>query len=313
MASDARSELITEHFEHVPLSFIDDVINSANAILYKAVNAMESFIQSQPNVPPDESEQGIHQLETLLENAVDRNFDAFELYTLRNIFNVPDDVVGWMRLGHHEGLEFGVQREEEDEVEKELKRVRAELEKAEKRQKRLRVAKKENTISARYLEKHLERLSFLSSAASANEVTPLHETTDFLTDQLSTLKTLLEELRKIAPSALEDVDEVEDERSQYVERMVKKRVRGSRDNDDGFDWEGEERKIRKIGNVEDAKVLVEALREQGMSKPQLKVEEKDEEEVAADRQVREEGTIEEGKETKGEEIEERKEQETKDE
>ncbi|BFZ63972.1 hypothetical protein YB2330_005109 [Saitoella coloradoensis] len=298
-ASDARSELITEHFEHVPLSFIDDVINSANAILYKAVNAMESFIQSQPNVPPDESEQGIHQLETLLENAVDRNFDAFELYALRNIFNVPDDVVGWLRLGHHEGLEFGVEREEEDEVEKELKSVRAEVEKAEKRQKRLRVAKRDNAVSARYLERHLERLSFLSSAASANEVTLLHETTDFLTDQLSTLKTLLEELRNIAPSALEDVDEVEDERSQYVERMVKKRLRGSRDiDDDGFDWDGEERKVRKIGNVEDARVLVEVLRERAMSKPQVKVEEKE------DTQVRKEETIEEGKETKDEEKEE---------
>jgi kinetochore protein Mis12/MTW1 len=42
------------------------------------------------------------QVETLLENAVDRNFDAFELYVLRNVFNVPEEVEGYLRLQHHQ-------------------------------------------------------------------------------------------------------------------------------------------------------------------------------------------------------------------
>ena len=49
----------------------------------------------------DEVEHGTHQLETLYENAIDRNFDAFELYALRNIFNIPEELTGWMRLSHH--------------------------------------------------------------------------------------------------------------------------------------------------------------------------------------------------------------------
>jgi kinetochore protein Mis12/MTW1 len=49
-----------------------------------------------------ELENGVHQLETLLEATVDRNFDKFEIYALRNLFKVPDGLEGWMRLAHYE-------------------------------------------------------------------------------------------------------------------------------------------------------------------------------------------------------------------
>lgn len=44
----------------------------------------------------------MHQLETLLEATVDKTFDKFEIYTLRNILTVPDDLTGWIRLAHYE-------------------------------------------------------------------------------------------------------------------------------------------------------------------------------------------------------------------
>lgn len=97
-----------------------------NALLYQSVSAVETFLLSSPpgllgftppsgtipdtdgdgNVIYSEKEQeeinkGIHQLETLLENGVDKRFDAFELYVLRNILVVPQDLVGWVRLAHH--------------------------------------------------------------------------------------------------------------------------------------------------------------------------------------------------------------------
>ncbi len=49
----------------------------------------------------DEIENGVHQLETLLEATVDKTFDKFEIYTLRNILTVPDELAPWMRLGHY--------------------------------------------------------------------------------------------------------------------------------------------------------------------------------------------------------------------
>lgn len=49
-----------------------------------------------------EIENGLNQLETLFEANVDKAFDKFEIYVLRNILTVPQDLVNWVRLGHYE-------------------------------------------------------------------------------------------------------------------------------------------------------------------------------------------------------------------
>ena len=124
MASQSRATtaLLTEHFRYTPLTLIDDIINAVNTIVYRGIEAIETGLL---NIPPttlgfspaqqshnggngentaaaDEIEHGVHQLETLLEATVDKAFDKFEIYTLRNIFTVPDDVAQWVRLSHYE-------------------------------------------------------------------------------------------------------------------------------------------------------------------------------------------------------------------
>jgi len=54
----------------------------------------------------DEIKKGVHKLETLLEAAVDRSFDGFELFVLRNILVVEPELCGWLRLEHHQGVDF---------------------------------------------------------------------------------------------------------------------------------------------------------------------------------------------------------------
>lgn len=49
-----------------------------------------------------EIEEGVHKLETLLESNIDRNFDKFEIWALRNILCVPEDLAAWVKLGHYE-------------------------------------------------------------------------------------------------------------------------------------------------------------------------------------------------------------------
>lgn len=49
-----------------------------------------------------EIENGLHQLETLLESTVDKSFDKLEIYVLRNIFTIPEDLLPWVRLKHYE-------------------------------------------------------------------------------------------------------------------------------------------------------------------------------------------------------------------
>lgn len=53
-----------------------------------------------------EIEEGVHKLETLLATNVDRNFDKFEIFALRNIFAVEDSLVPWVRLRHYEGVDL---------------------------------------------------------------------------------------------------------------------------------------------------------------------------------------------------------------
>ncbi|KAI9842696.1 MAG: hypothetical protein M1837_006981 [Sclerophora amabilis] len=144
----ATAALLTEHFRWTPLSLLDDIINSMNALLYHAVSAVENGLLNAPpaslgfrqdtapsttnkkgpssetqdtnadqNIDPEQEEalylrakaeidDGVHQLETLLEATVDKNFDKLELYALRNILTVPEDVAPWVRLGHYENLNF---------------------------------------------------------------------------------------------------------------------------------------------------------------------------------------------------------------
>jgi len=51
-----------------------------------------------------EIEEGLHKLETLLNSTIDKNFDKFEIYVLRNILSVPSDLANWIRLSHYEGI-----------------------------------------------------------------------------------------------------------------------------------------------------------------------------------------------------------------
>ena len=60
---------------------------------------------AEDSYPPEaklEIDEGIHKLETLFESTIDRDFDKLEIYALRNVFMVPDDVLDWMRLRHYE-------------------------------------------------------------------------------------------------------------------------------------------------------------------------------------------------------------------
>ncbi|KAI0202195.1 Mis12 protein-domain-containing protein [Astrocystis sublimbata] len=141
-SSNSESELLTEHFGYPPVSLIDDIINSVNILADRAFNSIEQGLLNAPPAslgfkppkphskssktqqqkqPPEQDEQalspaervkneveaGTHQLETLLCASVDRNFDKFELYVLRNIFTVrPAELCNWIRLSHYDGLDF---------------------------------------------------------------------------------------------------------------------------------------------------------------------------------------------------------------
>ena len=131
MASDGQvaTALLTEHLRYTPLTLVDDIINTVNELTNRAVDAAEEgLVAADPaalgfaaralaenRLPEKDSEgkvtysearseieEGVHQLETLLEANIDRNFDKFEILALRGILSVPQDLVSWMRLAHYD-------------------------------------------------------------------------------------------------------------------------------------------------------------------------------------------------------------------
>ncbi|KAK6457192.1 Mis12 protein-domain-containing protein [Scheffersomyces xylosifermentans] len=214
--------LLTEHFGFPPITLVDEVINAVNEIMYKCTGGVNTFLKECrenalnnigrdaknsvfKEVSSEEIEMGTAKLETLLEMQVDRNFDKFELYTLRNIFVLPHDLVeeGWVKLKHHEGIEFSsnssVRKEELDEKIKTLvNHIKLELQ--------LRKILKLQIIKARKVIKILrlfkKNLEFLSQSttvqgnkpqlsAKAREalksLSPIDETFYFLLQQVDEL------------------------------------------------------------------------------------------------------------------------------
>lgn len=106
--------ILTEHLGYAPISLIDDIINAVNDILYKCTSAMETFLNERygndETIPEDEIELGTAKLETLLESIVDKSFDKFEIYVLRNLLVIPPELIseGWIRLSHHRGIDFDI-------------------------------------------------------------------------------------------------------------------------------------------------------------------------------------------------------------
>lgn len=269
MSFSAQEVLITEHLTFPPLSLIDDIINTANALLYKSVSAMETLFRSLPPevLPEEEVESGIHKFETLLESAVDRNFDAFELFVLRNVVTVPPELVGWLRLAHHDGIDLttaavgpGAEGAEE-ELDDELARVRKTYAAALRVQEALVRERALVDRQARLLEKHAAELAFIETAAKAAEVAPIRDNADFLRDQVRALRGGLDEVRKVAArtigGSVEDAEKAMEpsDRSRYIERVLLETVpEGS--------FEKQAAELEAIGSVEDMRRAADLLTKQ---------------------------------------------------
>ncbi|CAI5759008.1 unnamed protein product [Candida verbasci] len=102
------NSILTEHLGFSPVDLIDEVINSVNQIMYNGTEEVERHLISKFPQNQKEIKDGIFRLEEIMESEIDFNFDKFELYVLRNIFNIPKDLVeeGWIKLKHHQGIEF---------------------------------------------------------------------------------------------------------------------------------------------------------------------------------------------------------------
>ncbi|KAJ1999540.1 hypothetical protein GGI04_004531 [Coemansia thaxteri] len=125
--SEGAVRLIVEHFGFLPITFIDEIINAANDTVYRATDALSKFVEKEQG-SGEATLQAVNKAETLLEHAVDKNFDKFELYALRNLFNVPRGAEDFVVMAHRRGDVGGhVTAEDEADVDGELAAVRRQV------------------------------------------------------------------------------------------------------------------------------------------------------------------------------------------
>ncbi|KAK2762281.1 hypothetical protein FQN54_001291 [Arachnomyces sp. PD_36] len=281
--NDATTSLLAEHFSYTPLSLIDDIINSINNLIYQAISSLENGLLSTPperlgfahtateSIPDTDAdgnveypearleiENGLHQLETLLEATVDKAFDKFEIYVLRNILTVPEDLAPWVRLSHYENLSFGKQSPDAPTPES-INLQRQKLHETRKLQRSLKQESARNEAVIAQLKsilsqggsssskegdekpqlehnQNLPNLSFLSSAPAAKQInvgdgtvashTPLTTNTTFILSQLPALRAMLVQLRPKLASLPATADGMEhdskrEERRRYIESRTR--------------------------------------------------------------------------------------------
>lgn len=231
----------------------------------------------------------MHQLETLLEAKIDKNFDKLEVVALRNILSVPPDVREWVRLNHYEGLDFTLDADAPD-----LESITLQRRKLRETQKlhallRAETAKNESTIASlrallstqvpkkeesEDMQSTYPAFAFLQNKGDiTGDVShPISTTTSFALSQLPALKALLQNLKprldELANGNGKDGLVGEEEKSWRKERLefVEKETRRHLENVRGLElgemgevrdgeWQGEGRKLGK-GEVEDLERVV---------------------------------------------------------
>ena len=233
-----------------------------NELVFRAVNAIEDGFSGFPSqhlgfqlsksqstsLSNDEARQdaldelkqvevdnGIVQLETLLNATVDKDFDKFEIYTLRNILAVGHDeenLADWVRLDHYQGVD--AVRAEEVPRPEDVQLQRRKLHETAKLNILLKAEEAKNAAILSQLssligdarttdDKAPLAFSFLKSSPEARQSQHLSQDTQYALNQLPALQKLLAQLReamKTLPSTrrlrFEDEDSLEARRRRYL-------------------------------------------------------------------------------------------------
>lgn len=111
------TRILTEHFGYQPIAVIDDVINTINEIMYRCTEQLEQILINQTknnksSINREDSvtkiQEGTATLESYLEHTINTNFDKFEIYSLRNVFSIPKELINFIVLKHQENLNLNL-------------------------------------------------------------------------------------------------------------------------------------------------------------------------------------------------------------
>nr|POE72993.1 kinetochore-associated protein mtw1 [Quercus suber] len=270
-SSHLQNSLLTEHFRYTPLTLLDDIINTVNELVFRAINAIE---QGMSDISPEalgfkvptrkalaspqaqraalhelkqnEIDTGVVQLESLLNATVDKDFDKFEIYTLRNILAVghaeDGDLARWVRLEHYRDVDLESSRDSPSPEQVQLRRRKLH----ETRKLNLMLKQEEARNAAvldqlRKLTGHSAAgdtatsapppLAFLTASPHTSQsAQPLTQNVQYALAQLPALRQLLAQLKvslQTLPNARhteENLDSADARRRQYLDTQSKRAV-----------------------------------------------------------------------------------------
>ncbi|KAJ3119158.1 hypothetical protein HK100_000453 [Physocladia obscura] len=195
-------ELLVEHFGFDVADLVDDILNAVNLVVMQALEAFEEFVVGRLEDNVFAAENGVVAIQTLMEHAIDKCFDRFEVYVTKCIFTIPKGIS--VTLPHYESVDMSLIDEDEYEIDKRIEFLKKRLEAAQ-------YYNKTVTTSLKTLESNNESLtSLLTSLQTITDVPALPELSHSVTE--------LEELMVVAEDEVQAVSEslryVEGERGQ---------------------------------------------------------------------------------------------------
>ncbi|ROT38857.1 hypothetical protein SODALDRAFT_277537 [Sodiomyces alkalinus F11] len=287
--------LLTEHLGYAPVSLLDSIINVVNSLADRTLDRVEQGLagatpktlgferalkkrhqqqQGQssgaphplPLSPQEAAEfevaDGVHKLETLLCNAIDKNFDIFELYVMKYLICVNASTRSWIRLAHYNDLAFDALHRDESPSTESVNAVRRSLQESQRLNGMLYVEKARNaellaklrvsvgdqlstSMRSSVIKSDTKRetvenkgpFGFLhdnGDLAEADAQTPITTTSAFTLSQMQALRALSTSLSNLIPGLEGDSDasEARDqprrgwrrERMEYVQGATRKHL-----------------------------------------------------------------------------------------
>ena len=287
-------------------TLLDDIINTVNELVFRAINAIEEGLNNTTpeslGFRPDstdgtkdeegrrdalhdqkqnEIDNGIVQLESLLNATVDKDFDKFEIYTLRNILAVghdEEDLAPWVQLEHYKNIELS--RTESAPTPEQVQLRRRKLQETAKLNAMLRAEEARNAAVLSQLQALLETdsradqassspFAFLTASpytAKSSMDQTLHQNVQFALRQLPTLRQLLAQLKdslQTLPNARHRADEhdsADAKRREYIASQSRRALerRGIEPEDPASASAAAGRKVGR-DEVEGMEAVVQAL------------------------------------------------------
>ncbi|KAG8941876.1 hypothetical protein FRC04_004053 [Tulasnella sp. 424] len=166
--SPIQQTILPDILGFAPQLLVDDLLDIGYDAIAKATGALETYLDTnwlpgRPIEDQNEAYAGLVAFQTLLQSHLDKAFDAFELWSLKNVFALPNPEEVPIVLPHQTGLDLTATEQEENALNKEIEELRAKVDAQKRLKARMLLAVRLSNARTATSEARLEKLRFLST------------------------------------------------------------------------------------------------------------------------------------------------------